>query len=194
MIDSHFRGPLQSVFVDPMVGRMKRLRWEPHVLTAAALVLGVSVIPALMLGRRFLAAGALLLSGYLDAVDGSFARATNRISDRGAALDIICDRAVEFSVILGLYLERPESRAFLCILMLGSALLCVTSFLVVGIFEKNSSHKSFHYSPGLMERAEAFIFFEGMILAPGAFPWLAAAFTALVLLTAAVRTREFCRQ
>ena len=78
--------------------------------------------------------------------------------------------------------------------MLGSMLLCITSFLVVGIFVANDSHKSFHYNPGIMERAEAFIFFIAMMLWPSAFVGLAMLFSLLVTLTAIIRLTQFYKQ
>lgn len=135
----------------------------------------------------------LLLSGFLDILDGSVARFKNKTSQFGAVLDITGDRLVEFCVILGLYLYEPETRSLNCLLMLGSVLLCVTSFLVVGIFTPNQTDKGFHYSPGLMERAEAFIFFFLMIACPPAFSSLSYLFSTLVFLTAFVRLWEFKR-
>lgn len=103
------------------------------------------------------------------------------------------DRIVEFSAVLALYLFDPQHRATLTILMLGSILLCITSFLVVGIFSNNTSQKSFYYSPGIMERAEAFLFFIVMTLFPDYFNFLAAVFCFLVCLTALIRLFEFKR-
>lgn len=106
-------------------------------------------------------------------------------------MDITADRLVEFSVILGLLLVNPVSRAIPALWMLGSVLLCVTTFLVIGIFSENSGEKSFHYSTGIMERAEAFCFFILMALLPKYFNPLAWTFTGLVFLTAAIRTWQF---
>lgn len=54
--------------------------------------------------------------------------------------------------------------------------------------------KNFHYSPGVMERAEAFIFFIAMMLWPSAFGKLAALFSVLVLFTAGIRLHQFYQQ
>ena len=140
----------------------------------------------------FLACFLLLLSGYFDTLDGSFARYTNNTTAIGSACDILADRIVEFVIVLGFYLLDP-TRAIFCILMLGSILICVTSFLVVGIFTENNSQKNFHYSPGLMERSEAFIFFAFMILFPTFFYPLAGLFTLLVLWTGLYRIKQFAK-
>lgn len=124
-------------------------------------------------------------------LDGSLARHQNKTSPIGAALDITADRLVEFAIILGLFLIDPHKRGLLCLLMLGSVLLCITTFLVVGIFSENQSEKGFHYSPGLMERTEAFAFFALMMLFPIYFTPLAAIFSALTFFTAGKRLYEF---
>ncbi|KAF0124825.1 MAG: putative phosphatidoglycerophosphate synthase [Elusimicrobia bacterium] len=190
MLERTIRPAFQKVFVAPLVGLLLPLRLNPDVLTVAGGAAGVAAAPLLYFKLPWAALGALLLSGWLDTIDGSYARARGVSSEKGSALDIVSDRAVEFSVTLGLFLYAP-GRGLECVVMLGSMLLCVTSFLVVGIFEKNSSQKSFHYSEGLMERAESFIFFGLMMLFPAYFSPLAWVFSALVFYTAAVRMYEF---
>ena len=64
-------------------------------------------------------------------------------------------------------------------------------FLVVGIVSDMVSNKTFYYSPGLMERAEAFLFFTLMILFPSQFIWLGILFSVLALFTAIQRVFEF---
>ncbi|WBV63947.1 CDP-alcohol phosphatidyltransferase family protein [Legionella pneumophila 130b] len=116
------------------------------------------MIPALWLNLPYLAISLLLLSGYCDTLDGTIARLTNHSSDWGSVLDIMTDRVVEVGVVFALWAINPNERGLGSLLMMASILLCITSFLVVGIFKTNDSEKSFHYSPGLIERAEAFVF------------------------------------
>lgn len=186
MIDSYFRSPYQRLCVDPLAARIPA---NANLITLLACFFGVLTLPLLQVSA-WLAAGALLVSGYLDTLDGTIARAQGRTSPAGAALDILCDRVVECAVVIGLFLVDP-ARAVLCLAMLASILLCVTSFLVVGVFSANESEKSFHYSPGLIERCEAFLFFLAMMLLPKLFTPLAALFTLLVTLTAVIRMRQF---
>ena len=77
--------------------------------------------------------------------------------------------------------------------MLGSVFICVTSFLIVSLFIPNTGEKSFHYSPGIIERAEAFFFFSLMILLPQYFTVLSLIFSLLVFLTAFIRIKEFSK-
>ena len=78
--------------------------------------------------------------------------------------------------------------------MLGSMLVCVTSFLVVGIFVENHTEKGFHYSVGLIERAESFLFFILMIVFPEWFGVLSLLFIILVFYTAIERLYRFAEQ
>jgi archaetidylinositol phosphate synthase len=165
---------------------------QPNLVTLASCFVGVLFSPLILLDLNGLAIFCLLLSGLLDILDGTIARQVGESSKIGTVYDIISDRVVEFSVILGLFLIDPQGRALGAMFMLGSVLLCVTSFLVVGIVSEQESNKSFDYSPGLMERAEAFIFFIVMILLPAFFNNLALLFTVLVIYTMINRLVE-CR-
>ena len=193
MLEIYLRPLYQPLLATQLVKKMADYV-EPQQLTCAACLTGIAVIPALLMHVPQLAIILLLISGYLDMLDGAVARIANKQTVNGAVLDILSDRIVELGVIAGLILMDPGMRAMYGLLMLGSCYICVTSFLVVGIFIRNQGQKSFHYSPGLMERAEAFIFFILMILAPQYFQVLAVLFSLLVLLTAGIRIREFLQQ
>lgn len=189
MIDSYYRCFYQKVCIEPILPFFNR--FSPQTVTLSSCLIGLIVCPLLVFGFPWIAFLALLLSGFLDTLDGSLARYLKLISSKGAALDIVCDRLVEIAVILGLYLVDTDSRALPCLLMLGSILLCITTFLVVGIFVDNQSTKSFFYSPGLIERSEAFIFFSIIILFPFTFFIASYLFTALTCFTAFFRLWEF---
>jgi phosphatidylglycerophosphate synthase len=192
MIESYLRPIYQKILVDPIAKRIDAITAiTPERLTIAGCFAGIAFAPLIYQGNPGLACMALLISGYLDTLDGTLARLRKTSSPQGATMDIIADRLVEFSVIVGIYLIAPETRSLAALFMLGSILLCVTTFLVVGIFETHIGEKSFHYSVGLMERAEAFIFFILIALKPSWFPFLAWSFTGLVLLTAAARIYPF---
>jgi phosphatidylglycerophosphate synthase len=168
--------------------------FSPLSITLAGGISGVLAALALAWHFPLLATILLLTSGYLDTLDGTVARATGRTSDLGCVLDILSDRMVECAMIIALFSLAPYQRGWLSLWMLGACYLCVTSFLVVGIVTPNRSEKGFHYSPGLMERAEAFIFFILMIWLPSIFAWLAGLFSLLVILTSYLRVREFVSQ
>jgi archaetidylinositol phosphate synthase len=194
MIDTYYRGTYQSFFVNPLVKKLLPFKQiTPTTITVMACLSGILVPPLLTMNYPISAIFMMLLSGYLDSVDGSLARESQSSTEFGAVLDIVSDRIVEFAIILGLFFVDPSSRGLLCLFMLGSVLICVSSFLVVGIFIENSTHKSFHYSPGLMERSEAFTLFTLMILFPSYFPIFSILFTFLVFYTAFIRVKDFKR-
>lgn len=191
MIDSYLRDTYQKVLVDPILPIIVRFNISPAYCTLGALASGILILPALMWNLPLFALAFLLLSGYLDTLDGSIARYKNRASDQGAMFDILSDRIVESCVIMGLYAVDPLSRGWPCLFMLASVLICVTSFLVTGIFINKNSEKSFYYSPGLMERTEAFMFFGLMIAIPSGFMALSILFSVLVAMTGIKRAFDF---
>ncbi|MCY3974171.1 MAG: CDP-alcohol phosphatidyltransferase family protein [Simkaniaceae bacterium] len=193
MLDSFGRALYQKYVIDPLLRLFfTKRRLSPSALTTIGLLFGLLTPCFLALHMPFSACLALLLSGFFDTLDGSVARQQGTGSERGALFDILSDRIVESAVITGFYLYDPE-RALLCLLMFASTLLCITSFLTVGIFTENLSEKSFHYSPGLIERTEAFLFFVSIILFPSLFPPLASLFILLVFHTGVDRARKFYR-
>jgi phosphatidylglycerophosphate synthase len=193
MIELYIR-PLYQRLLGNRLAQILGKILSPNIVTLLAVLVGIAIIPALIYNQVTLALVFLGFSGLLDGLDGSIARLYQKSSAYGTALDITGDRIVEFAIILGLFLISPEARGFDCLMMLGSILICVTSFLVVGIFSENDSHKGFHYSPGIIERLEAFIFFAAMIFFFDLFPFLAQLFSILVFLTAFLRLSEFKRQ
>jgi archaetidylinositol phosphate synthase len=194
MLEAKYRHLYQQCLVDGFASMLSRVEFiKPKHLSLLSCCSGLLAIPFLFYQHPYWAVLALLISGYLDSVDGTLARLKKTSSVSGAVLDISCDRVVEFAVVMGLYLQNP-TRGFWCILMLGSILLCITSFLLAAAASENTSNKSFHYSPGLMERPEAFAFFIAMMIFPGVFEGLAVLFSLLVLYTAAVRMMQLLRQ
>jgi archaetidylinositol phosphate synthase len=193
MIEQGVRRYYQRLLVDPLAIQLKN-KIQPNTITWLSGLFGVLVIPALLFHQVILAISLLLLSGYLDTLDGTLARFTQHSTTWGSVLDIMMDRLVEFSAVFALCLVNPTHRALWCFLMLASMLFCITSFLVVGIFVANDSQKSFHYSPGIMERAEAFVFYIAMMCWPNAFVGMALLFSLLVVLTAVIRLVQFYQQ
>ena len=192
MLEATFRPVLEQYIIGPCVSCFAKFSFvKPNHMTGLGCLIGVLVMPAIYLDYRWSALLCLWLSGFFDVLDGALARKNHQTSLRGTVYDIVSDRIVEVSVILGLYLLAIHERATVSLLMLASILICVTSFLVVGIVSDMVSNKTFYYSPGLMERAEAFLFFTLMILFPSQFIWLGILFSVLVLFTAIQRVFEF---
>ena len=193
MLEAYIRPSVQQHFISPLAEKV--CHWiSPNVCTFFAVIVGSLSGVCIAFNKPWWGVALLILSGLLDVLDGSLARVTQQQSDAGSALDIVGDRVVEISVVLGLYALAPMERGMLSLWILGSILLCMTTFLVVGIFAHNQSDKSFHYSPGLIERFEAFLFFILMILLPSVFSLLGSLFVILVLITCVIRLTQFVRQ
>jgi archaetidylinositol phosphate synthase len=193
MIDSCTQYYFKKIFVSPIV-RILPEKVTPNQLTLLAGCFGVLVIPLLYFRFSIIACVAIIISGYIDNLDGALAASRRQTTNTGALFDVTVDRLVEFSVILGLYLYNPDPRGFLCILMLGSMLICITTFLGTGIFSINDSEKSFKYNKGLIERTETFILFILLILLPEYFVILSLLYTVLILLTACLRIKSFIKE
>ena len=188
MLESHIHPTFQKYAVDPIAKHLAQC-CHPNTVTIVSLVIGLLAAMALFFSP-ITAVWLLLLSGYCDVLDGSIARIRNDSTPFGTMLDIISDRLVESFIIIALFVIQP-SIAWVGLLMMMSIIVCVSSFLLVGIFSQQQSHKSFYYSPGLMERAETFIFFIVMMLFPQSVLWLGLLFTLLVLWTTVTRIKQF---
>lgn len=191
MIETYLRPTYNRLFVDPIAKVLQQGSIRPNLLTLLAVVSGLIAMILIMIDAKILAIVALLLSGYLDTLDGSLARLLNLQNPKGSVYDIVGDRVVEFAVLYGLCMVNPSARAIPCLWILASFFFCITAFLSIAIFAKNNSVKSFHYNVGLMERAEVFLFFIAMILLPTWFNALAWLLTILVLITSYLHIHRF---
>jgi archaetidylinositol phosphate synthase len=190
MLEARIKPTYHRYFLGTLPALLTAKKISPNTITMIALISGVAIFPALYTNQPIAATILLLFSGYLDTLDGALARASQQQSSIGTIYDIMSDRLVECSIVLGLCSIDASHRGMVSLCMLASMLICITSFLVAGIFSDNQSEKSFYYSPGLMERAEAFIFFIAMIWLPAYFTTLGILFSMLVLFTGINRIME----
>ncbi|MCP3967583.1 MAG: CDP-alcohol phosphatidyltransferase family protein [Lentisphaerae bacterium] len=189
MIESRIRPCFDKFLVEPAVGVL-RYRVTPDTMTLLSLLTGIGAAALISFDYRIAAVALLLFSGYLDILDGALARFQNASSPAGTMLDILSDRMVESFIIIGFFIRQSE-LGLVSLLMLMSIIMCVSSFLLVGIFTDKSGQKSFYYSDGLMERGEVFIVFITMMILPQINIYVGLLFTVLVLWTAIYRTWEF---
>jgi archaetidylinositol phosphate synthase len=123
---------------------------SPNTLTLLSLVVVVAGLPMVVITRRGLVlAAVVILSGFLDVLDGAVARVLKASTARGALLDSLIDRVCE---------------AFYAVyaLILGLDPLVVTVFLFLSLITSylRSRGESLGVSlmgVGLMERAERLI-------------------------------------
>lgn len=188
MIEQKIRPAFQKIFVDNVAKLVAHII-APNLITILSLICGLVAAVSFFI-NQYLCVFLLLLSGYLDILDGSVARLQNSSSSFGTMLDILSDRFVESFIIIVIFINQLDI-AWIGLLMMMSIIVCISSFLLVGIFSQKESSKSFYYSPGLIERAETFIFFIVMILLPSTVFVLGLIYTLLVLWTTLYRCYEF---
>lgn len=188
MLDTHGRK-----YVEPIISRTARwflrLGLNANQVTWIAFILGTLTGPLIYFDMPIVAVILLWVSGYLDAVDGSMARASQKSSAWGTVLDITFDRIVELSVIIGLAARFSEAQ-FLLLLLTASIVFSMTVFLTVGALSEKKGVKSFYYQAGLAERTEGFILFTIMILFPSFLLWSTGIFLAVEIFTALQRMLE----
>lgn len=143
-----------------------KLPLTPNQWTLLAFVPAVISAYFLINESFLLAALLLLLSGFIDLVDGSVARVTGRVTKLGAYLDTIADRYVEAIMIFALLFVSLPSVYFpiyvwLYVYLFGSML---TTYAKAAAKEKDLVDEEI--KGGIMERAERLLILViGIILA-----------------------------
>lgn len=128
----------------------------------------------------------ILLSGFLDAIDGRVARLGEGPTAWGGVLDLTFDRVVEASVLLGIVIPRPELHVpGLLLAATWYVNLCV--FLAVGAAAEKHGEKVIDYPPGLLERGEALLFAFVVLALPSTAALAAYLYAILEVVTAAQR-------
>ncbi len=185
MLDTKARGAVQKGF-DIFAKATFLTKLHPNHITTIAFIIGIS--SAVFIGLdMFLAAGTLLwVSAVLDVLDGTVARLTGKTSKLGGYLDLVFDRMVEASVIIGFYFFAPE-HSLLYLLFFTSVLFNFSTFMLAGSLFSNNGKKSMHYDIGIVERTETFIVFTLMLLLPQYLDIFLGIFVGLVFLTGIIR-------
>jgi len=187
LLDTHGRKYVQPIIQKTADGFL-RLGLSANQVTVLSFIIGISSGVFVYFGQAWIAVVVLWLSGYLDAVDGSMARAT-KPSPFGTVMDVTFDRIVEISVILGVAFLYPDIM-WAALLLMASIVISMTIFLTVGNVSENNGVKSFRYQAGLAERTEGFILLSAMILFPSFVLWTTLLFLAVELFTAGQRFLE----
>ena len=152
-----------------------------------------------ILERQFLAAAAfLLISAFLDLVDGSVARVMGKVTRLGAYLDTVMDRYVEAVILLGLlFVGLPgfyvPAYVWIFLFFFGSFM---TTYAKAAAKEKDLVEKEI--KGGLLERGERLIIlFLGILLAhfsPSYLTYIIVILAVLTNLTALQRIRIATRR
>jgi len=188
MLDTLFTRPGSSAdaALAALARKLHAAGVRANTLTHAALATGVLAGVLFYVDHGWWAYGMVLLSGALDAVDGRVARLGSGPTAWGGVLDLICDRVVEASVLLGIALPRPYLHVPALVLAATWYVnLCV--FLAVGAASEKQSTKVIDYPPGLLERGEALVFGFIVIAVPSLAAAAAYLYAILEVITASQR-------
>jgi len=164
MIETHARKHVQPL-LDNFGSWLIPYKITANSITLIAFIVGLSSGYCISLNYLKIALILLLISGLLDMLDGTIARLTNTQHNFGAYCDLISDRMVEASVILGFAILYPQ-HMFAYLLFFVAVLLHFSTFVAAGALFPNMSKKSMHYDKSIVERAEAFVVFFVMLLFP----------------------------
>lgn len=151
MIDMRVRPRVQGI-LEPIGRFLARLGVTPTFMTLFGLV--VAVVGSVLIGVGEIITGSLvaLAGSALDGLDGSVARASNKVSSRGAFLDATVDRLGEIAVLTGLAVsQRGEVRILLL------SLLALGGSLLVPYMRAKAEAVGLDGRGGLMGRAERVI-------------------------------------
>ncbi|MFX1510426.1 MAG: archaetidylinositol phosphate synthase [Promethearchaeota archaeon] len=122
MVIGRIKEQFKRVFA-PIARVVAKSKVPPNALTLLGPV--VATIAAWMYFQQQLALALLLLllSGFVDALDGAVARATGKTSPFGGVLDSICDRYSDAIVLFGIILGGWVSTIWGIIAIIGSLLV-----------------------------------------------------------------------
>lgn len=180
VIDSRVR-PHVTQYLDAMGRALSRVGMTPTAMTALglALVLVGSVMVAM--GRLVSGAWVIALGSALDGLDGAVARASGKVTARGAFLDSAFDRIGEIAAFgaLAFAMEGEARILLLIVLAVGGAML-------VPYMRARAEAEGLDGTGGLMGRTERLILFCGGLIFGFIEPMLWV-FVVLVWLTALIR-------
>ncbi|MBU3957544.1 MAG: CDP-alcohol phosphatidyltransferase family protein [Nanoarchaeota archaeon] len=141
-----------------------RLPITPNCWTALSLIAAFMGF-YLIIQDKFISGAALFaIAAFLDLIDGSVAKAKNKVSVLGAYLDTITDRYVEFIIIFGLFfVAYPHfifsAKTWLLIMLFGSLM---TSYSISAAREEGVEERRLR--GGILERGERMILLFLIIL------------------------------
>jgi len=149
------------------VGRLfSKTGLTPNNFTFLTIVSAIVTFYVIVMGDFLIAALFILITGFLDFIDGSVARFLKKSTKFGAYLDTIVDRYVEFIIIFAfLFVALPSlylpAIVWIFLYLFGSLM---TTYSKAAAREKNIIKKEM--SIGVIERGERFIIlFIGIFLA-----------------------------
>ncbi len=153
MIDIWVRPHLRRV-LDPIGRFLNRCGISPAGLTLFGL--GVTIGGAVIISLEYLVVGSLiaLAGSAIDGLDGTLARAADRVTKRGAFLDASVDRLGEVACFSGLAVARAGEPRVLMLIVLS-----VSGALMIPYLRARAEAEGLKGTGGFIGRAERVILF-----------------------------------
>lgn len=156
-------------FIKPLsekLGRFFSLFGGPNFYSYLTLLTGFIAAYFILIGSFILGIAFILLSGFMDLLDGAVARATNKVTKWGAMLDSVIDKITEISIYFAL--------AFYSTSLYLGATLAIASFMLSSYISKHAGAIGAKQGGGLLERKERiFLLIVGLLVIPINIEWMA---------------------
>jgi phosphatidylglycerophosphate synthase len=154
VIDLRVRPRVQGI-LQPMGRFLSRLGVSPTFMTLFGFVIAALGAVMIGLGEHIWGAVVFLIGSALDGLDGAVARASNRVTARGAFLDATVDRLGEIAMLTGLGVSLRDDPRILLL-----AFLSVGAALMIPYVRAKAEVEGLDGRGGLMGRAERVILFS----------------------------------
>jgi len=151
-----------AVVFAPLARLLQRMHVTPNMITATGSALGIGGGVALALGKWPVAVSLLVISGFLDGVDGLLARYARQTSRFGAFLDSVLDRWSDSAIFVGLLVWYSRAGEHTLVLLAGISL---ASSLLVSYTRARAEGVGAQCKRGLFTRLERFsVVIAGLVL------------------------------
>ena len=182
----------------PLVRHLARFGVSPNMLTVAGLTMNLAAGVVLAFGSLFLGGVFVLIGGFLDILDGTLARVSDKQSRFGGVLDSSLDRYSDIVPILGLMVHFSGWHRFTEMHLQNMILCCaviVGTFLVPYVRARAEPLVG-RCDVGIAERAERVIIFAGGLITgmEGIALWILAIITHLTVIQRLYHTHHRLRE
>ncbi len=151
---SEARKTVAHYLTQPVVRLLAKTCITPSAITWFGFLLAAGAAALITTGHLFAAGFVVLISGFLDILDGALARHTNQTTRFGAVLDSTLDRLAEGALLLGILVLYAREQSVAGILLVGVTLL---GSLLVSYIRARAEALGLECQVGLFTRAERVI-------------------------------------
>jgi len=150
---TRFRNRFKPVY-EPMARVVAKRLGDPNIITLTGLIVSFGVPLSAAMGSVPLALLFLIISAYMDVLDGAVARILGRVSRFGAVLDSLSDRVTEFNYLFALTILGLSPYLTMVMLTL--------SFLISYLRSKGELQGVRMEGVGILERGERILMIMSM--------------------------------